>query len=226
MFSDSSLTVIFYWRFFLKKIFPPCGRHVAQNLSVKWSDIGRGIKWKQKESKPFNPFAQGPMPNLFLDGSSLSGYFLCYTCRKQIIDIRFANITSPAANSSSVLRRLSSPLCHYPRFHLSSPDLSLCCWESAAVSLLLFPHTCVCHRTQRNNGGSPPLSPRAAFREKPRFLAQSGFPFANAYSHSNSGLTGANIWHVMEFKDELFLHTGGNPCVLCAGKVSLCFNTH
>lgn len=89
---------------------------------------------REKEWRSFNPAAQCPLPNLFLEGSTLSGYFPCYMCRKQIIDIRFANITNPAANSSSVLRSLSSRHCH----HHPSLLLSLCPHLLPSFSLLVL----------------------------------------------------------------------------------------
>lgn len=76
-----------------------------------------------REWGSFNPAAQCPMPNLFLEGSALSGYFLCYMCRKQIIAIRFANITNPQQTAN-----LSYGVCPPLLIHITplSPSLSLC----------------------------------------------------------------------------------------------------
>ncbi len=89
------------------------------NMTMKYSEIGRerhrleDTHNERRSGDHLILLPSAPLPNLFLEGSTLSGYFLCYMCRKQIIHIRFANITNPAANSSSVLCSLSSRRCHY-----------------------------------------------------------------------------------------------------------------
>lgn len=102
----------------------PSGRQTALdscvNMTMKYSEIGRerrqveDVRKKRRSGDHLILLPSAPCQIFlffFLEGSTLSGYFLRYICRKQIIDIRFDNITNLAANGSSVLRSLSSPCC-------------------------------------------------------------------------------------------------------------------